>query len=216
MAYCQRRSHNGDLMFELLYLGSCMKIEEEWIHFLKPLVDRDQHITNILLERGNLEDRYHPELEKVQRENGIKLQKYIESHGFPVLSNAKEEGVWLSWYIIHHSIPMPSFMQEAVLEMRLAAAQGDYPLELLASTEDKIAYLKGQKQIFGTYFEWDQGELKPSLIDDISFLDQRRHSMGLPPMSDALFKIWHHKPPKDPNKRAAEFDQWLKKSGWRS
>lgn len=193
-----------------------MKIDEEWINFLKPLVERDQHITNILLERGSLEDCYHPELEKVQKENGLKLQKFINTNGFPVLSNAQNEGVWLSWYIIHHAIPLPLFMQEAVIEMRLAAAQGDYLLELLASTEDKIAFLKGEKQIFGTYFEWNEGELKPSSIDDISFLDHRRHSMGLPPMSDTLFKIWHNRPPKDPTKRAEDFKNWLLKTGWRS
>jgi hypothetical protein len=192
-----------------------MKIELGWIHFLKPLVERDQQITNILLERGDLEDKYHPELERVQRENGLKLQKFIMNNGFPVLSNSGEEGVWLSWHVIQHAIPLPDFMQDSVIQMRLAAAQNDYPLDLLASTEDKISYLKGEKQRFGTYFEWVQGELKPSSIEDSTFLDHRRNSMGLPPMSDALFKIWHHRPPKNPQKRDDEFKAWLKKTGWR-
>lgn len=193
-----------------------MVTDPNWEEKLQPLIERDQFIREALHNRGVLSDAYHPEMEKCHIENSKKLQKLIKDHGFPVLSNAGEKGVRYSWLIIQHSISLPDFMKEALLQMRLAAAASDYPLELLASTEDSVAYFEGRKQIYGTFFDWQEGELRPVPIDDAHFVDHRRKSMGLPPLAEALFKFSHELPPKDPVKKLKDFEAWLKKVGWRN
>lgn len=192
-----------------------MSPQPEWISKLAPLVERDQFIRDALISRGVLEDTYHPEMEKVHKENALKLQTLIEKMGFPVLSNAGEEGVRMSWMIIQHAISLPDLMREWLLQMRLAAAADDYPKDLLAYTDDRIAFFEGRPQLYGTNFDWEDGELRPTLMEDPDHIDDRRKALGLPPLAETLFKIVHTPPPKDPLKKAQEFQNWLKKVGWR-
>jgi len=193
-----------------------MTIDLQWKDSLISLVQRDQFIQEALLTKGILEDAYQPELEKVQKGNGLKLQAIIKVKGFPVLSNAGEEGVQLSWLIIQHAIPLPDFMRECLIEMRLAAAQDDYPKDLLAYTEDRVRFFEGRPQLFGTNFDWEDGELKPTPIEDPKFLDERRKAFGLPPLAETLTKFAISKPAKDPAKKALEFETWLRNVGWRA
>jgi hypothetical protein len=193
-----------------------MTIDLQWKDSLISLVQRDQFIQEALLTKGILEDAYRPELEKVQKGNGLKLQAIIKVKGFPVLSNAGEEGVQLSWLIIQHAIPLPDFMRECLIEMRLAAAQDDYPKDLLAYTEDRVRFFEGRPQLFGTNFDWEDGELKPTPIEDPKFLDERRKAFGLPPLAETLTKVAISKPAKDPAKKALEFETWLRNVGWRA
>lgn len=193
-----------------------MTIDPFWKDKLSPLVERDHFIRDALIQRGTLEDAYHPEMEKVHLENARKLKELIDKKGFPVLSNAGEEGVQLSWLIIQHSISNPDFMREGLTQMRLAAAADDYPKDLLAYTEDRVRYFEGQPQLFGTNFDWEEGELRPTIIEDPKFLDERRLSFGLPPIAETLFKIAHSIPPKDPATKAREFEKWLRNVGWRT
>jgi hypothetical protein len=192
-----------------------MSPDPSWVDKLKPLVERDQFVRDALVSRGILEDAYHHEMEKVHLENTLKLKKLIQRMGFPVISNAGDEGVRLSWLIIHHSISNPDFMKESLIEMRMAAAQNDYPLELLAHTDDRIAFFEGRPQLYGTNFDWLAGSQSPTPIADPQFVDERRKSLGLPPIAESLFKFGHMRPPKDPEKKVREFEIWRKKVGWR-
>ena len=192
-----------------------MNVDTYWIEKLTPLIERDQVIQDVLMGKGVLEDTYHPELEKAQLLNAQKLKRMIETKGFPVLSNAGEKGVHLSWLIIQHAISLPDFMRESLIQIRLAVSQEDYPKELLAYTEDKICFLEGRRQLFGTNLEWEEGELKATPIEDPKFVDERRKAFGLPPIAEVLLQVTHTKPPKDPVKKALELKLWLLKVGWR-
>ncbi len=184
-----------------------------WEDKCRPLVERDMFIRDAIVKRGDLNDAYHPEMEKVHLENAHKLEELIRKNGFPVLSNAGASGVKLSWLIIQHSISSADFMRECLTQMRFAAASSDYPLDLLAYTEDRIAYFEGRGQLYGTSFDWIDGEMKPTSIEDKDHLDARRESVGLPPMRQDV--VSHERPPADPQKKEKEFQIWLKKTGWR-
>lgn len=190
-------------------------IDPAWTEKLSPLVERDQFIREALERRGVLEDTYHPEMEKVHLENAAKLKELIQKNGFPVLSNAGEQGVRLSWLIVQHAISLPDFVKESLIQMRMAAAAGDYPLDLVAYVEDRVAYFEGRGQLYGTNFDWYEGSLRPTSIEDPDHLDYRRKAMGLAPMAETLFKFSSSRPPKNPEKKAQEFSLWLKKTGWR-
>lgn len=188
----------------------------EWQSFLAPLVERDLFIREALDRRGILQDTYHAEMEKVHKENAAKLKVAIDLYGFPVLSNAGAKGVEHSWLIIQHSISLPDFQRECIIQMRLAAASDDYPKELLAYTDDCISFFEGRPQLYGTYFDWQDGELKPATIEDPDHLDARRASVGLPPLHETISKFVLTKPPKDLKKKKKEFQSWLTSVGWRS
>lgn len=190
-------------------------IDLAWEEKLRFLVDQDHQMRNVLLEKGILSDTYHPEMEKIHINNARTLQEMINKMGFPVLSNAGEAGVRLSWTIIHHAISLPDFMRECLMEMRLAAGQQDYLLELLAFTEDRVAYFEGRPQLYGTNYDWIDGELSLTPIEDPAKLDLRRKAMGLPPMKDMTISSMD-RPPRDPERKAKEFQDWLVRVGWRN
>ena len=190
-------------------------IDPLWEEKLNFLVEKDNQMRNVLLEKGVLNDTYHPEMEKMHLSNKEKLSLLISQMGFPVLSNAGEKGVRLSWLIIMHSISQPDFMKECLFQIRIAAGQNDYPLELLAYLEDRICFFEGRPQLYGTSSDWENGELKRTPIEDIKNVDLRRQSMGLPPLEAILPEQGHFRPPKDPIKKALEFKAWLTKVGWR-
>lgn len=190
--------------------------DSTWEETLAPLVQQDHEMRNLFIEKGIISDAYHPEMEKLHKRNSHKLLKLIEMKGFPVLSNAGENGVKFSWLIIHHSISLPSFMKDCLLQMRLAAGQNDYPLDLLAYTEDRVAFLEGRPQLYGTNTEWIEGDVKRTEIEDLSRVDIRRKSMGLPPLTQTILAGHWEKPPKEPEKREKEFKEWLIRVGWRN
>lgn len=185
-----------------------------WEEKLRFLVQQDHQMRDILLQRGVLSDTYHPEMEKVHLHNARKLSELIKKMGFPVLSNAGEVGVKYSWLIILNSISWPDFMKESLTEMRLAAGQRDYPLDLLAYMEDRIAFFEGRPQLYGTNCDWVNGELKMTPVEDIAMLNSRRKSVGLPPASQTI-RSTMDRPPKDPIKKEKEFHEWLIRVGWR-
>lgn len=190
--------------------------EFDWEEKLTPLVQHDHQIKNILLEKGIYSDGYHPDLEKIQLRNAQKIAEFIKKYGFPVLSNAGENGVRLSWLIIHHAISWPDFMRDSLVQMRMAAAQNDYPLELLAYTEDLVAYLEGRPQLYGTHSDWIDGELKTTPVEDPKGLEYRRKSMGLNPIGQMSPQGPHDKPPQNPLEKHKQFNQWLVRIGWRN
>jgi hypothetical protein len=189
-------------------------IDPVWVEKLSALVQRDMTLRQVLLERGVLNDGYHPDMEKVHIENARRLQKLIDKMGFPVLSNAGEQGVRLAWLIIQHAIALPDFMREGLTQMRLAAGQSDWPLDLLAYTEDQVAFFEGRLQIYGTHKDWQDLELKPTPILEPQKVDIRRRSMGLPPLKEALWGQSEERPPKDIEKLKKEYADWVVRVGW--
>jgi hypothetical protein len=187
-----------------------------WDEKLNFLVQQDHQMKNILLEKGIYTDCYHPELEKVHINNARRLQALVKKFGFPVLSNAGEQAVRLSWLIIYHSISLPDFMRTCLLEMRLASGQQDYILELLAHTEDKVAFLEGRPQLYGTHADWIQGDYKRTPIEDVARVDIRRKGMGLPPLHKSPLVITLERPPRDQDLRDREFKKWLVRVGWQN
>jgi hypothetical protein len=185
-----------------------------WKDKLAPLVERDMFIREGLLQRGVLNDAYHKEMEKVHIENARKLKALIDAYGFPVLSSAGESGVKLAWLIIHHAISLPDFMQDCLIEMRLAASQDDFPKDLLAYSEDRVRFFEGRPQLYGTNHDWQEGELKPTAIEDEGQVNLRRKSMGLAPL-ETFTSSSMDRPPKDPDSKLKEFEAWLKRTGWR-
>lgn len=191
-------------------------VDPIWEEKLSFLVQQDHATRDVLLQKGVLSDTYHPEMEKIHLANARKLSAMIDKMGFPVLSNAGEKGVRLSWLIIQHAISWPDFMRESLTQMRLAASQHDYILELLAYTDDRISYFENRPQLYGTNMDWIKGELKRTPIADPAFLDQRRKSLGLPPVSSVPVPPSEERPPKDPAKKLIEFNEWQRRVGWTS
>jgi hypothetical protein len=54
----------------------------------------------------------------------------------------------------------------------------------IAYLTDRVLLAEGKKQLYGTQFTREKGELQPRPIEDAAHVDQRRAEAGLPPLAE--------------------------------
>jgi hypothetical protein len=85
---------------------------------------------------------------------------------------------------------------------------------------DRVCVMEGRLQVYGTSFDWDDhGIMNPSPMQNPESVDERRASVGLPPLAAAIAKhqaeAVNEPKPDDLLERRREFDEWARRVGWR-
>ncbi len=177
-----------------------------------------------MLARGELfQPRYHPEMEAVHLENAHLLERAIAEIGWPGRAKVGDDGAGAAFLIAQHAISRPALQRRALELILEAIAEGQAnPLDA-AYLSDRVATYEGRSQLFGTQFDWDEnGELSPLPVAEPSQLDERRASVGLPPIADvtagmrARAAAEGERCPDDYATRREQFEQWLRRVGWRA
>lgn len=195
-----------------------------WPQRLVAAARRDMETRARLAANGALFRGYHPEMEAVHLENAALLERAIEAlGGWPVRSKYGDEVAAAAFLIVQHAISRPDLQRCALALLVDAASHGEANLLDTAYLSDRIAVFEGREQIFGTQFDWDaDGELSPAPVAEADALDERRASVGLPPMSDTVAHMRARaaaegdSAPADLANRRAEFENWARRVGWRS
>lgn len=176
-----------------------------------------------LAASGELFNGYHPEMEAVHDENAALLADVFESIGWPGRHVLSEDGARAAFVILQHAIGHPT-LQRRGLELMLDAIPAGQANALDAAyLSDRIAIFEGREQTFGTQFDWDaNGLMSPAPMRDPETLDERRASVGLPPIADSIAEMrasaaaeGQHAPT-DLAQRRAEYETWARKAGWRA
>jgi hypothetical protein len=198
--------------------------ERDWPALLVAAARRDLETRTRLAGSDALFDGYHPEMEALHLENGALLEQALDALGaWPVRSKYGDEVAGAAFMIAQHAISRPA-LQRRVLSLLLAAAeQGEINALDVAYLSDRIAVFEGRAQMFGTQFDWDaHGQLSPARVDDVGALDERRVSLGLPPIAETTAQMRAaaaaegEQAPADLPQRRAAFEAWAKRVGWRS
>ena len=90
-----------------------------------------------------------------------------------------------------------------------------------ACLADRIAVFEGRPQLFGTQFDWFDGELSPAPLAAPEEIDAHRATVGLPPLAEAVTQMRAtaraegETAPADLAARRAGFDSWARRVGWR-
>jgi hypothetical protein len=184
---------------------------------LLALRDRDLQLRQQLLERGELDEGYHPEMEAVHRLNAARLREIISQHGWPDLELVGSEAAEAAWLIAQHAIGEPEFMRKALTLIEEKVAAGKLPAKHAAYLYDRIAMFEGRPQCYGTNsLPCPDGKDRRWTTADPANLNSRRAAVGLPPAPpeppesevtpelQAKHKDWSHR-----------YEEWLVKSGWR-
>ncbi|MDX2274427.1 MAG: DUF6624 domain-containing protein [Hyphomonadaceae bacterium] len=194
----------------------------------KQLIDavrRDRETRARLAQSGALFDGYHPDMEAVHLDNARLLEEVIAAIGWPGRGKVGDDGAAAAFVILQHAISRPD-LQRRGLELILdAIPEGQAnPLDA-AYLADRIAMYEGTLQTFGTQFDYDEnGLLSPSPVRDPDGLDERRASVGLPPMAETVAAVRaqaaaDNEPPPNPAEiaeRRAKFEAWARRVGWRA
>lgn len=198
-----------------------MTMEPVWREAFLKGAERDIEVRTRLARDGALFDGYHPEMEAVHLENAATLDEAFNTIGWPGRHRVGDDGAAAAFLILQHAISRPDVQRRGLMLMLDAIPRGDANALDAAYLSDRIAVFEGRRQLYGTQFDWLDGELSPSPIDDPAHLEQRRASVGLPPLDEVIAKqraaaaAEGERPPPDMEARKAAFDLWAKKVGWR-
>jgi hypothetical protein len=159
----------------------------------------------------------------VHDENATLLARVFEAIGWPGRHVLGEEGARAAFMVLQHAIGHPALQRRGLALMLDAIPAGQANALDAAYLSDRIAVFEGREQTFGTQFDWDaNGQLSPAPVRDAETLDERRASVGLPPIADSIAEMRANaaaegqRAPTDLAQRRADYETWARKAGWRA
>lgn len=188
------------------------------------MVEESRRLRASLAADGSLFQGYNKQLRDLHNKHAKALADSVDAKGWPGKSAVGEDGAAAAWMVVQQAIGLPRFMRACLELIEEAAAKGEAPRWQVALLTDRIRWLEGRKQVYGTQFDWDaNGELSPVAIEDEAHVDARRKLSDLVPLADGLkqrraeAKQNGELPPSpaDAEARRKEFDEWAKAIGWR-
>jgi hypothetical protein len=177
----------------------------------------DLEVRENLIKRGVLHDGYHPEMEAIHVRNASRLKEILTDHGWPLPALVGNDGHEAAWLIVQHAIGDPPFQRQSLRLLQGAAESGDVPLWQAAMLEDRTRMFEGKPQIYGTQLETDsEGKIRPYLLEDPEHVEERRSKVGLEPLTKRLARETPSPRPADPERFEREYQEWVRRVGWRS
>ncbi len=194
---------------------------EDWRTLIIAAARRDAETRARLAASGELHG-YNAEMEAVHLENAMLLERAIDAIGWPGRHALEDEGAAAAFMILQHAISRPDLQRRGLALMLDAIQRGDANALDAAYLSDRIAVFEGREQTFGTQFDWDEkGLLSPAPIRDPQNVEERRESVGLPPLHETVAHMragaaasGEHTPA-DLAQRRADFHAWARRVGWR-
>jgi hypothetical protein len=189
------------------------------------MVEDSRRLRAVLAADGTLFQGYNEKLRNMHNAHAKALADIVDTRGWPGKSLAGEDGAAAAWMIVQQAIGLPRFMRACLEVIEEAAGKGEVPRWQVALLTDRIRWLEGRKQVYGTQFDWDaQGELSPVPIEDEATVEARRALCDLIPLSDGIkqrraeaVQNGESAPAAaDAAARRRDFDDWAKAIGWRS
>ncbi len=177
----------------------------------------DLEVRQQILQRGELEEGYHPDMEAVHRQNAARLRDIVAQFGWPDIDMVGDDGTSAAWLVAQHAIGEPEFQRSALALINDKVAAGKLPPEQAAYLFDRIAMYEGKPQRYGTNsLPSPDGRSRRWTTEDPKNLDARRAAVGLPPVGPDPPETT---PTNEQQWKHAEwlrgYERWLVESGWR-
>ena len=185
------------------------------------LKNADLALRDKLLKSGQLNDGYNEDMRKLHNSNTKTLNSIIDNIGYPTIDKVGKEANEAAWLVIQHAIENPPFMMKCAQLLAVAVSENKADPRHLAYLADRIAVFKGEPQLYGTQFDWDEnGNLAPNLFDNLTEVNKRRRLIGLHSLEEQInimqTRVIEEKqsPPVDFEKRQQQMLAWKLKVGW--
>jgi hypothetical protein len=175
--------------------------------------ERDLHTE--LSQTGEMFGRYPQRMSELNHRQALELAAIVEEHGWPGRSLVGNDGSHAAWFTLQHALPDPGIMRRLLPILKDAIARGDAAPAQAAYVEDRISFMEGRPQRYGTIFDWDEkGRLSPWRLEDPERVDEFRQSVGLPPLRKKQEQFCNETGPADYREVQEWWRQWAKSAGW--
>ena len=176
-----------------------------------------------LVEDGSLFDGYNPLMAIVHRRNGDRLGEMVDAYGWPGAPMVGEDGADAAWLVLHHAIGDPALQRRCLPLLEAGGRAGRDPGLASGHAARRHPLLRGAPAGLRKHVRlgrvgraWCRGRSRTP-----SGVDERRASVGLPPLADqvasaraAAEREGDHRPA-DPAARRDEAERWARSVGWR-
>jgi hypothetical protein len=188
------------------------------------MIEESRRLRSALAAEGTLFQGYNQQLRNLHNTHAKALADIVDRQGWPGRSLAGDDGAAAAWMIVQQAIGLPRFMRACLEVIEEAAAKGDVPRWQVALLTDRICWLEGRPQVYGTQFDWDdKGELNPVALADPAGVDARRAAADLIPLAEGIrqrraeaVQNGETAPSAaDAAARQKDFADWAKAIGWR-
>jgi hypothetical protein len=136
-------------------------------------------------------------LTAIDRKNTARLKEIVDKHGWPGKSLVGTAGAQDAWLLVQHADRDPAFQKRCLELMAPLVARGEVSAINVAYLTDRVRVADGKPQVYGTQFRQVDGKMEPSPIEDEARVDERRKSVGLPPLAEyrkQLEEVYRKKP----------------------
>ncbi len=118
------------------------------------------------------------------------LHELVDTGDWPTRDQVGSEAAHAAWLLAQHADADPD-LQTRVLElMEPLVATGQADGGDLAYLTDRVRTARGEPQLYGTQFAADaDGVQRPQPIEDIERVDERRATVGLPPLTEYALQL---------------------------
>jgi hypothetical protein len=116
------------------------------------------------------------------------LRGAVVLHGWPRRAEVGDSAAKSAWLILQHT-PDSAWQAAMLPELVKLGQQREIPLSEVALLIDRVLVNEGKPQRYGSQFSLADGLLVPAPVEDLRTLDERRASMGLPPMAEYVRRL---------------------------
>jgi hypothetical protein len=123
------------------------------------------------------------EMVAVDSLHSSRLREIVEEYGWPGVSDVGQEAANAAWLLLQHS-PDHEFQRTTLGLMENAVERGEASARSLALLTDRVLIHQDLPQRYGTQFRFVEGGIEFHPIEDPESVDERRASVGLPPLDE--------------------------------
>jgi hypothetical protein len=148
----------------------------------------DKDIFSMLKEMDEETRKVVEKIKMIDEENTERMKEIISEYGWPGYKLVGRDGSNNAWLLVQHSEDN-EFQKECLVLLEKAARNGDASWKNVAYLTDKILVGEGKKQIYGTQFKKDNGNMVPYPIEDAINVNKRREEVGLGTLEDYMIEM---------------------------
>jgi hypothetical protein len=142
----------------------------------------DQEVREGFSAERAQDSAYVRRMMRVDSASSARMREILSVHGWPGISLVGPEAAKAAFLLVQHT--SDNELQRQALALMEAAPRGEVALPDLALLSDRVRVRQGLPQRYGSQFSLKDGRWIADPIDDLARLDERRGSMGLPPMAE--------------------------------